>query len=120
MVSEKVKRILISRGAPYTEAQMESMTEAEAWSWVYSHPRPRTPKRHEICFTGFRPDEKAELTRLAEQSGFGVAKTVTKNLVYLCAGPNAGPAKLVKAQAQATQVVSVDAFRALCQQDADD
>lgn len=54
----------------------------------------------EILFTGFSEDERFDLEVDAEEAGLVVRKTVTKNLVFVCAGPRAGSSKLAKARGQ--------------------
>jgi len=51
-----------------------------------------------ILFTGFAASERSALEQYAIDSGFQVVKTPTKQLDYLCCGPNAGPAKVEKAR----------------------
>ena len=114
MVSEKVRQILIAKGAPFDAVQLEEMSDAEGWSWIYGQQRSGPVKGPEICFTGFGPTEKSVLQALAQESGFHVAKTVTQNLAYLCVGPNAGPAKKHKAESQGVSVIDEGAFRSLC------
>lgn len=90
------------------------MSDADGWAWIYAQQPPRAPKLPEVCFTGFRPAEKAGLMRLAEESGYRVAKTVTKGLAYLCVGPNVGPAKRRKAESQGARLVDEATFRSIC------
>ena len=52
----------------------------------------------EILFTGFLKAERALLEQMAHEAGMMVVKSVTNGLVYLCAGPNAGPAKVQPAR----------------------
>ena len=52
----------------------------------------------ELCFTGFKKPDKAELFELAEQNGFFVRKTVSANLTALVCGKNAGPSKIKQAK----------------------
>ncbi|MFG6136652.1 WYL domain-containing protein [Halomonas sp. B23F22_10] len=54
----------------------------------------------EILFTGFSEDERFDLEADAEDAGLVVRKTVTKNLMFVCAGPRAGSSKLAKARGQ--------------------
>ncbi|MBE8232614.1 MAG: BRCT domain-containing protein [Endozoicomonadaceae bacterium] len=54
----------------------------------------------EICFTGFKKEDKNRLTTLAQQHNMLVRQSVTVNLDFLCGGYNAGPAKKRKAEAQ--------------------
>lgn len=90
--------ILRSRGAPFTDEEIESISDREGWNWIYSNKPVYTPKPHmtEICFTGFRKEEKDELEEKANSIGFKIARSVTKKLDYLCIGETAGPSKLKK------------------------
>ncbi len=97
MPSDKLTRILQAK-SPLTMAQIEAMTEAEGWNWVYSHASPRKEKLPAVCFTGFSPTEKEELSKLATGAGLRVVSGVSSLLSFLCAGDNAGPVKLEKAQ----------------------
>ena len=73
------------------------MTDADGWQWVYSHASPRKEKLPAICFTGFEPGEKAELSYLAIGAGLRVVTGVSSVLSFLCTGANAGPVKLERA-----------------------
>lgn len=64
----------------------------------------------EVCFTGFSAADKARLSGIAAANGVIVVKGVTVGLHYLCCGANAGPAKLEKARAQGTLVLSEAEF----------
>lgn len=44
----------------------------------------------EVCFTGFKKDDKSRLTKSAEDNGFYVPKKPTKNLKFLVCGYNSG------------------------------
>lgn len=114
MASERVRRILVSKGAPFDDDELARMSDADGWAWIYGNaPRPE-PRRPEVCFTGFRPSEKAELRRLAEAAGYRVAKTVTKRLAILCTGPTAGPAKLAKAKKVGAEILDPATLRFRC------
>lgn len=67
----------------------------------------------EILFTGFKQDRRRELEAMAEASGMVVRKSVTQNLSYVCAGPNAGPAKLAEATDAGVMIIDVETFLAL-------
>lgn len=98
MVSEKVRRILVSRGAPYTDEEMENMSDGEGWAWIYaSRPPKRDQSLREICFTGFDASRKAELQAVAKDNGFKCVTRVTKDLAYLCSGDDPGPTKIKEA-----------------------
>lgn len=64
----------------------------------------------EILFTGFAKDRRAELEAAATGAKIKVRKTVTQALAFICAGPNAGPAKLRKAQSQGVSVLDEPDF----------
>jgi len=48
----------------------------------------------EICFTGFKKADKAQLIAIAERAGFHVRTSVVKRLSALICGYNAGPKKV--------------------------
>ncbi len=64
----------------------------------------------EICFTGFKSEDKKELIETARRK-FHVASNVTGNLVYLVCGFRAGPSKVAKASAQGVHLITEDEFR---------
>jgi hypothetical protein len=64
----------------------------------------------EILFTGFAKDQRAELEEQAKMFGMVVRKNVTKGLKYICAGPNAGPAKLAQAADAGVQIINESEF----------
>jgi|TARA_A100001518_G_scaffold309_1_gene274 hypothetical protein len=64
----------------------------------------------EILFTGFDADARDELEEEAELEGMVVRKSLTKNLDFLCAGPNAGPRKLSEAKRKGVTVMDEPAF----------
>ncbi|MGM0535525.1 MAG: BRCT domain-containing protein [Pseudomonadota bacterium] len=64
----------------------------------------------EILFTGFPKDRRAQLEAAAFDAGIQVRKTVTQALSFICAGPNAGPTKLRKAQSQGVAVLDESDF----------
>lgn len=109
MTSEKLTRILKSK-SPFSAAEIEAMSDAQGWDWIYANAKPRKQKLTQVCFTGFSATEKAELTAMAEAAHLEVVASVTKNLAFLCAGENAGPAKLEKAKEQGTRVLTKEQF----------
>lgn len=62
--------------------------------------------RPQILFTGFGAALRADLEQQCAASGLNVVKTVTQHLVFLCAGPNAGPSKIAKARVQGAFIVT--------------
>lgn len=69
----------------------------------------------EILFTGFAKERRAELEEAATGAKIKVRKTVTQALAFICAGPNAGPSKLRKAQGQGVSVLDESDFLWLLQ-----
>lgn len=61
--------------------------------------------RPQILFTGYGAKLRQQLEAQCEATGLRVVKTVTQDLVFLCAGPNAGPSKLSKARTQGVYVL---------------
>lgn len=67
----------------------------------------------EICFTGFKAQDKNNLTKIAESNGMIVRSNVTTQLSILCCGYNAGPAKVERARHQGVMVLSESQFHSL-------
>jgi hypothetical protein len=95
MVCEKVRRILVSRGAPFKDEEMDDMSDKEGWDWIYAS---RPPKQGhdlpEICFTGFGASRKTDLQAIAKAKGFKCVTRVTKGLAFLCSSDDPGPTKI--------------------------
>ena len=110
-ISEKLKRILLSK-SDFSDDQINQMSDAEGWAWLYEHQSPvkRKIKGPEVCFTGFGVTERQELETRASAGGLHVVTSVTKGLMLLVAGVNAGPAKLEKARAGGIAVVERAGF----------
>lgn len=64
----------------------------------------------EVCFTGFKAEQKQELTSIALQNGLVVRTSVTNYLDFLCCGYNAGPAKISRARQLGCVIVSERQF----------
>ena len=116
MAGERITRILKAKSGLSTE-EIAQMNDREAWAWLYAHFPPKT-KRHkknlaEICFTGFSASERAVLEQEALEAHLDVVKSVTRQLRYLVAGPNAGPTKIKMASEQEAVVLTLDQFRAM-------
>ena len=114
MAGDRVTRILLKK-SDMTPEEIAAMSDREAWNWLYAHFPPRTHKHRknasEICFTGFSDATRAQLEQEARDAHLEVVKSVTKSLRYLVTGPNAGPAKLAKAQEQEVVLLDVMQFR---------
>ena len=70
-------------------------------------------QRPQILFTGFSSAKRAELESIANSAELHVVQSVTKSLSYLCVGPNAGPAKIEKAQWQQVYILNEEQFHHL-------
>jgi NAD-dependent DNA ligase len=112
MPSEKLTRILKAK-SPFNPDQIAAMSESDGWNWVYTNAAPRKDKLIQVCFTGFSASDKASLTVSAVESQLAVVTSVTKDLAFLCAGENAGPAKLSKAKSQGVTVLTRQQFEHL-------
>jgi NAD-dependent DNA ligase len=116
MASEQVARILRSRGAPFTSEQVTSMSDADGWAWITafdkakSEAKPKSPEQPQVCFTGFVVTDKDRLAAMAENCGYQVKDSVTKNLALLVTGPEPGPSKLNKARQQGCPVTDEAGF----------
>ena len=79
------------------------------------HKGPGKPpdERPQIVFTGFAAAQRAHLEKLSDAAGLSVVKSVTVGLVFLCAGPNAGPKKIEKARRQHVYIVREPELMAL-------
>lgn len=64
----------------------------------------------EICFTGFKSKEKAELTQHATDNGFFVRTGVSSGLSFLVCGETAGPSKMKEARIQGAFLLGTDAY----------
>ena len=111
MASKRVADILRSRSAPFTEDQIEAMSDRDGWAWIYEHDKVKregkAPQFPQICFTGFSEDEKGRLSLLAFEAGLMVKDSVTKNLALLVTGAFPGPSKLNKAEQQGCPITKV-------------
>jgi NAD-dependent DNA ligase len=116
MASEKVIGMMVEKGSPFSVEQLQGMEDRECWRWIYAHFPPKT-KRHdasmpEICFTGFRPDDRTNLEKLAEKNGYHIVTGVTIKLKVLVTGEAPGPSKLAKARQQGVTILSAAEFLA--------
>lgn len=105
MASEKLTRILGSK-SPFTPEQIAAISDADGWDWVYAHASPRKERLPSVCFTGFTAADRDALAALATDARLSVVASVNKSLAFLCAGDNAGPAKLAKAKEQGIAVLT--------------
>jgi NAD-dependent DNA ligase len=80
---------------------------------VYANAVPRKDRLIQVCFTGFSAADKEVLIALASESQLEVVTSVTKSLAFLCAGDNAGPAKISKARLQGVAVLTREQFEHL-------
>ncbi|NCB64502.1 MAG: hypothetical protein EOM52_13115 [Clostridia bacterium] len=117
MASPNVVAMMVEKGAPYSVDELQRMDYRDCWKWVYKNQPPKSRRlrdgKPEICFTGFRPDERQELESIAEQSGYKVVKSVTTKLGVLVTGEAPGPSKLEKAKQQGTEIMDMGQFIAM-------
>ena len=114
MPSEKLKQILRAE-TDLSDEQIEDMSDREGWSYLYKI-RPNKNRRifkAQICFTGFSPTKRSALENSAKKSNYEIVKSVTKNLRYLCIGPNAGSSKLSKASKQNVSIITPEHFETM-------
>ncbi|MEN6317643.1 MAG: BRCT domain-containing protein [Syntrophaceae bacterium] len=114
MASPNIVAMMVEKGAPYSVEELQRMDDRECWKWVYKNQPPKSHKprdnRPEICFTGFRPDERQKLEDIADRVGYRVVKSVTSKLSTLVTGEAPGPSKLEKAHQQAVEIMDRDQF----------
>lgn len=80
MPSEKLTRILRAR-SPFSPEQIDAMTDAQGWDWVYANATPHRERLPSVCFTGFTAVEKEELAELATGAHLRVVESVNKSLL---------------------------------------
>jgi len=75
----------------------------------------RKPKANlfEVCFTGFKKDDKERLISLATDNKMSVRASVTQNLQVLCCGYNAGPKKVDAARMKGVVILDENQFQLL-------
>ena len=112
MAGPKVTLILKSK-TNLTDEQIAKLSDSEGWRIIYSQHHPQMPKRNEICFTGFTPEEKEGLWNIANEAGFQIVNSVTVHLSILCVGETPGPVKLDKAKKQNSLILNIEQFRNL-------
>ena len=88
----------------------ENISETRLEHYVSINPPPMPPPKSshllDICFTGFKSDNKKRLKELSENAGFIIRSSVTKDLNFLCCGYNAGPMKIQKAREKGAIAIS--------------
>jgi NAD-dependent DNA ligase len=67
----------------------------------------------EVCFTGFKKDDKERLISLATDNKMSVRASVTQNLQILCCGYNAGPKKVDSARMKGVVILDEKQFELL-------
>ncbi len=63
-----------------------------------------------VCFTGFGKAEKTELESIAQKAGMQCIGKMSPVVGFLVTGPNAGPAKIKKAEECDTKIITKDEF----------
>jgi NAD-dependent DNA ligase len=113
MASERIIGMMVDKGAPFSLDELREMSDHECWRWIYEHHPPKTQERStkpEICFTGFRPEEKARMQQIARDNGYQVVKSVTVGLKTLVTGEAPGAAKVAQAKTQGIAILTADTF----------
>ena len=64
----------------------------------------------EVCFTGFKAQEKAEMINIAKENHMIVRSSVTANLDMLVMGDNAGERKIKTAQGKGIKICDKEGF----------
>lgn len=92
-----------------------SIIEERLDYFIKENPTPSTSNTtsYDICFTGFKKQDKEKLQELARQKSMNVRSSVTKNLAFLCCGYNAGAKKIEAARKQGVIVFNENQFRAM-------
>jgi NAD-dependent DNA ligase len=110
MASEKPTMILLSK-SDLSKEEISVLSDSDAWQLIYSiRVIKAKDTRLQVCFTGFSASKKQELIHLANLKNFKVVSSVTKKLVFLCGGENAGPMKIEKAEQQGVQYLNAYQF----------
>ncbi|MBC17049.1 conserved protein of unknown function [Pseudodesulfovibrio profundus] len=95
------------------EEEYADLSEWELWETICRLPGHFRKEFYvpEICFTGFgRGKEKSMLQEIARMNGYIVRDAVTKQLDFLCCGPEPGPSKIEKAEFQGVKIVTIEEF----------
>ena len=89
-------------------------TESKLNYHISVNPPPKAPpKSHnllDVCFTGFKSDDKKRIKEQAESKGLTIRSSVTRSLNFLCCGYNAGPKKIEKARSQGVIALNEEQF----------
>lgn len=75
--------------------------------------KPKKANLFEVCFTGFKKDDKERLTAIATENKMSVRSSVTQNLQVLCCGYNAGPTKVSAARMKGVIILDEKQFHSL-------
>lgn len=70
-----------------------------------------TGNQVEVCFTGFKKVEKAELISLAKENDMLIRDRVSAQLDILVTGESAGPSKKKSAKGKGIKITDVDGFK---------
>ncbi len=83
--------------------------------FVKANPAPRQANTTlpDICFTGFKKEDKDKLIKIATEKNLTIRSSVTKKLSFLCCGYNAGPKKIETARKQGVIVLNEKQFIAM-------
>jgi hypothetical protein len=76
----------------------------------YKYDSPEPPQRLEICFTGFKGEDKKRLETLATSNNLLVRPRITRNLYFLCCGFRTEPSKIRGDLDQGVTLIDEDQF----------
>ena len=118
MASERVTKILEFRQAPFTRAELEAMTERDAWRWLYRHFPPKTrrkgsssdPSIPAVVLSGMPEETRPDLREYARACGFRVLGSMSPGVRYLVVGDAPGPVKMQYASEHKVPVIPVLEF----------
>lgn len=89
-------------------------SELKVKHYISISPPPKAPPQShhllDVCFTGFKSEDKKRLKEMAQSAGMIVRSSVTRSLTFLCCGYNAGPIKIEKARAQNVIALNEEQF----------
>ena len=91
-----VTRAVIRTSGALHMLQLEGYKSARFFKWLVNHPA--------------RMLDIKELIAIAVQHDFHGAKSITKDLSFLCIGENPGSSKVKKAKEQGVEIISKDSF----------
>lgn len=106
--ADRIVSDITMNGKLYSVDDWLEMHESTALS--KSNPKIISSLNLEVCFSGFRKDDKETLEQYAINNGFTVCSSVTKNLTFLVIGSHAGSKIMEQANEVGASVISETEF----------